>query len=75
MKLCGNAINPNVSAHMDVAIADFIHSHCLPFSLAEDPKLMKIIEEARKLGPLYLPPNRHDIGGKYLDVLYVTHWK
>jgi hypothetical protein len=75
MKLCGNAIDPNAPAHMDVAIADFIHSHLLPFSVAQDPKLMKIIEEARKLGPLYLPPNRNDIAGKYLDALYVAHWK
>jgi hypothetical protein len=75
MKLCGNAINPNAPACMDVAIAEFIHSHLLPFSLAQDPKLMKIIEEARKLGPLYSPPNRNDIAGKYLDALYVAHWK
>ncbi len=60
---------------MDVAIADFIHSHCLPFSLAGDLKLMKIIDEARNLGPSYTPPDRHGIGGKYLDALYVTHWK
>ena len=75
MKLCGNSIDPDAPARMDVAIADFIHSHCLPFSLAQDPKLMKIIEEARKLGPSYSPPNRNDIGGVYLNTLYVTHWK
>jgi hypothetical protein len=75
MKLCGNAIDPNAPACMDVAIADFIHSHLFPFSLAQDPKLMKIIEEARMLGPLYLPPDRHVIAGKYLDALYVAHWK
>jgi hypothetical protein len=75
MKLCGNAVDPNAPARMDVAIADFIHSHLLPFSLAQDPKLMKIIEEARKLGPGYKPPDRHDIAGKYLDALYATHWK
>ena len=63
MKLCGNAIDPNAPACMDVAKADFIHSHCLPFSLAQDPKLMKIIKEARKLGPSYSPPHRNDIGG------------
>jgi hypothetical protein len=63
MKLCGNAINPNAPALVDVAISDFIHNHCLPFSLAQDPKLMKIIEEARKLGPSYSPPHRYDIGG------------
>jgi hypothetical protein len=75
MKLCGNAVDPNAPARMDVAIADFIHSHLLPFSLAQDPKLMKIIEEARKLGPGYKAPDRHDIAGKYLDALYVAHWK
>jgi len=75
MKLCGNTIDPNAPARMDVAIADFIHSHILPFSLAQDPKLMKIIEEARKLGLLYLPPHRHDIAGKYLNALYVAHLK
>jgi hypothetical protein len=35
---------------------------------------MKIIKEARNLGPSYTPPGRHDIEGKYLDALYVTHW-
>ncbi len=34
---------------------------------------MKIIEEARNLDPMYTPPDRHDIGGKHLDALYVTH--
>ena len=75
MKLCGNAIDPIAPALVDVAISDFIHSHCLPFSLAQDPKLMKIIEEARKLGPSYSPPHRYDIGGVYLNTLYVAHWK
>jgi hypothetical protein len=75
MKLCGNAIDTNAPTCMDVAIADFIHSHLLPFSLAQDPKLMKIIKEARKLGPLYSPPHRNDIAWKYIDALYVSHWK
>ena len=75
MKLCGNSIDPNAGARMDVAITDFLHSHLLPFSLAQDPKLIKIIDEARKLGLSYTPPHRNDISGKYLDALYVTHWK
>ncbi len=66
MKLCGNVIDQNAPPCMDVAIADFINSHCLPFSLAGDTKLMKIIEEARYLGPLYTPSDRHDIGGSTL---------
>ena len=54
MKLWGNAIDPNAPARMDVAISDFIHSHCLPFSLAQDPKLMNIIEEVKKYAHVYL---------------------
>jgi hypothetical protein len=41
--------------------------------LAEDPKLAKIIEIGRKLGPNYKPPFRQDISGKYLDALYATY--
>ena len=62
--------DPNAPALMDVAIADFLHSHCLPFSLADDKKLMRVVEVARTLGPNYNPPSRQDIGGKYLDALY-----
>jgi hypothetical protein len=75
MRLCGNAVDPNATYRMHVAIADFLHSHCLPFSLAEDPKLAKIIEIGRTLGPHYKPPFRQDIGGKYLDAIYETNWK
>jgi hypothetical protein len=60
---------------MDVAILDFLHSHCLPFSLAKDAKLIKIIKVARMLGPNYKPPFRLDIGGKYLDAIFATNWK
>ena len=67
--------DPNAPALMDVAIADFLHSHCLPFSLADDKKLMRVVEVARTLGPNYNPPSRQDIGGKYLDALYQNSWK
>ena len=36
---------------------------------------MKIIKEARKLGPSYSPTHRNDIKGVYLNALYVAHWK
>ncbi len=58
------------SKELDVAIADFLHSHCLPFSLADDKKLMRVVEVARILGPNYKAPSHQDIGGKYLDALY-----
>jgi hypothetical protein len=75
MKLCGNAIDPNATARMDVTILDYINSHCLPFSIAGNPKLTKIIEEARMHGPLYKLPCRHHIGGMNLNALYKTNWK
>ena len=74
MKLCGNSVDPNAAGRMNIAIADFLHSHCLPFSLATDPKLAKIIEIGRTLGPNYKPPHRDNISGKYLNALYSTYW-
>lgn len=69
-----HAIDLRAGDRMNIAIADFIHSNCLPFSLANDAKLMKIIDEARNLGGSYSPPNRNKISGSLLDVLYATHW-
>ncbi len=43
LKLCGPKSYSNAPAMTDVALADFLHSHCLPFSLAEDPKLLEMI--------------------------------
>jgi hypothetical protein len=56
MKLCGNAVDPNAPACMDAAIADFIHSHLLPFLLAQDPKLM-ILRESTSM-PFMLPTGK-----------------
>jgi len=78
LKLCGPKTNPNAPAMMDVALADFLRSHCLPFSLAEDPKLLEKIQVARSLGPNYKPPRRELIGDKYLDAIYIyveRSWK
>jgi hypothetical protein len=74
MKLCGNAVDPNAPERMNIAIADFIHSNCLPFSLAEDPKFLKVIQVAKSLGE-YKPPNQRLIGNKYLDTLHGINWK
>ena len=74
MKLCGNAVDADAPQRMNMAIADFIHSNCLPFSLAEDPKFLKLLQVAKSLGA-YKPPNRRLIGGKYLDALHELNWK
>ena len=73
MKLCGNAVDQDAPEKMNIAIADFIHSNCLPFSLADDPKFLKLIEVAKTLGK-YKPPSRQLIGSKYLDALHKINW-
>jgi hypothetical protein len=50
MKLCGRDINdPIANQRMDIAIADFVHSKCLPFSLTRCPKFLKVIAEAKNV--------------------------
>ena len=64
LKLCGPKTDPSALLKMDIALADFLHSHCLPFALAEDPKLLQMLQIARSLGPNYKPPTRELISGK-----------
>ena len=72
LKLCGPRTDPEAPLKMDIALADFLHSHCLPFTLAEDPKMLQMLQVARSLGPNYKPPDRRLIGGKYLDAIHTT---
>jgi hypothetical protein len=58
MKLCGRDVNDPIANHcMDIAIANFVHSNCLQFSLTRCPKFFKVIAEAKNVGTKYLPPN------------------
>ncbi len=50
------ATNALASRRMDIAVADYIHSNMLPFSLTRDPKFLKMIEVAKTLGPRYNTP-------------------
>ncbi len=75
LKLCGPKTDPEAPLKMDIALADFLHSHCLPFTLAEDPKMLQMLQVARSLGPNYKPPDRRLIGGKYLDAIHETSWQ
>jgi hypothetical protein len=59
---------------MDIAIANFVHSNCLPFSLTRCPKFLKVIAEAKNVGTKYLPPNQNQMSGTLLDGLYVTNY-
>ena len=72
LKLCGPKTDPSAPLKMDIALADFLHSHCLPFALAEDPKLLQLLQVACSLGSKYKPPTRELISGKYLDAIHET---
>ncbi len=52
MKLCGRDVNDLIAnQHMDIAIADFVHSNYLPFSLTRCPKFLKVIADRHKVSP------------------------
>ena len=72
LKLCGPKTDPSAPLKMDIALADFLHSHCLPFALAKDIKLLQMLQVARSLGPNYKPPTGELISGKYLDAIHET---
>ena len=74
LTLFGNAILINANNACHIAIAGFIHSNTLPFSLSEFPKLRKIIEVSRNLGPGYMPPDRQSVSGNLLNSLFNTRF-
>ena len=55
MKLCTSDIPTPaiVVQRMNICIADFMHSHMLPFALTECPKFLKVLETAKSLGTGY----------------------
>jgi hypothetical protein len=70
MTLCGIDINdPIANQRMDIAIADFVHSDCLQFSLTRCPEFLKVIAEAKNVGTKYLPPNQNQMSGTLFDGL------
>ncbi len=67
MKLCGRDVNdPIANQCMDIAVANFVHSNCLSFSLTKRPKFLKVIAEAKNVGTKYLPPNQNQMSGHFL---------
>jgi hypothetical protein len=75
MKLCGRDLNnPIANQRMDIAVADFFHSNCLPFSLTRCPKFIKVIAEAKNVGTKYQTPNRNRMSGPLLDGLYESNY-
>lgn len=67
MTLCGGVITrPQARAQLDIAIADFIHSNLLSFSIAGCPKFQRVLD---------LAAHRHDIAGSLLTQLYKESWE
>ena len=76
MTLCGGVITHlQARAQLDIAIADFIHSNLLSFSIAGCPKFQRILDLAGQvIGQGYKPPDCHDIAGSLLTQLYKESW-
>ena len=53
-----------------MAIADFIHSCGLPFSLASHHKFKRVLELAKNAPKKYKPPGRNLVAGELLDMNY-----
>jgi hypothetical protein len=72
MTLCPsrNATNALANWCMDIAVANYIHSNMLLFSLTRDPKFLKMIDVAKTLGPRYNTPDQRQMSGPLLDTLY-----
>ena len=69
-KLFAHSPNPMAVSHLNVAIADCIHSNSLPFSLVKDPKFVAMIRAAKFAPTSYVTPTRAAIAGELLDTTY-----
>ena len=56
------------AASLSSAIADLIHKKGLPYSLSNDPLLLRVIKCARLAPESYKPPKPDEVGGRYLIV-------
>ena len=53
-----------------MAIADFVHSTGLSFSLVDNPKFHIMIRMARNVGTSYKPPTWKEVSGQLLRLTY-----
>jgi hypothetical protein len=64
-----NTFECHSASHVDTlnyAIADMIHSHGLPFSLSDSPRLKLVLKLAKTVSTLYVPPSRNTVSGSLL---------
>ncbi len=72
-KIFAHSPNPMAVSHLNVAIADCIHSNSLPFRLTKDPKFVAMIRAAKFAPSNYVTPTRFAIAGELLDATYNTY--
>lgn len=60
--------------NLTAAIANFVHSEGLPFSIVDKPTFHAMLHEARFTPAKYNVPNRKLIGGNLLDITYETYF-
>jgi hypothetical protein len=58
---------------LNTAIAHFLVANSLPFSLAEDPLLKRMLVLSRNVNSAYEPPSRYEISGKYLTSIHDSY--
>ena len=58
---------------LNTAIAHFLVANSLPFSLAEDPLLKRMLVLSRNVNSTYDPPSRYEISGKYLTSIHDSY--
>ena len=55
-----------------MAIADFIHSDGLSFSISQSQRFKKVLKIAATIGNDYNPPSRNEVAGRLLTLNYKT---
>ena len=77
LTLVSNASNnmKNSVLELNTAIAHFLVANSLPFSLAEDPLLKRMLVLSRNVNCAYEPPSRYQISGKYLTSIHDSYRK
>ncbi len=61
------------ASELNTAIAHFLVANSLPFSLAEDPLLKRMLVLSRNVNSTYQPPSRYEISGKYLNAIHESY--
>ena len=58
---------------LNTAIAHLLVANSLPFSLAEDPLLKRMLVLSRNVNSTYELPSRYEISGKYLTSIHDSY--